>query len=239
MTARRATTAKARQSAAAAAVGLALWATSAHAADQDAQLWWQGNVTVPVNDDVRVTLEQIARFSDEQGGLYTTEFGGLASYRVAPGIDLGLGYRYVSYYNRNTAKDENRLRQQIVVTRGPLLVRFRVDERFHPDGKEIGFRLRPLIRYNQPLGRHGLMAFASHESFILPNSTRWGQRSGYERMRNIVGVTVPLNRLISADIGYLNQYYFARNGARAEMDHALTIQLSVDLAKVIHPKADD
>jgi hypothetical protein len=74
---------------------------------------------------------------------------------------------------------------------------------------------------------------------VLPNTTSWGQRRGYERMRNILGVTVPLGGAFSADIGYLNQFRLARYGAPSEMDHALTIQLSVDLGKVIHPKADD
>lgn len=219
--------------------GVALMPAPALAQDQDSQAWWQANATVPLTGDVRLTLEELARFSDEQGGLYTTEYGGLISYRVAKGVDLGLGYRYVSYYNRNTARDENRLRQQVVVTRGPALFRLRLDERFHPLGDQIGFRIRPLIRYNQKLRGTPTMLFVSHETFYLPNTTRWGQRSGFERMRNILGVTVPLGGAFSADIGYLNQYYFERSFRRSEMDHALTIQLSIDLGKVIHPKADD
>ena len=81
----------------------------------------------------------------------------------------------------------------------------------------------------------------SHESFFLPNTTRWGQRSGYERMRNIAGVTVPLGRAVSADVGYLNQYRLSRGGARAQMDHALNIQLTISTGKATStaPRVDD
>jgi hypothetical protein len=61
------------------------------------------------------------------------------------------------------------------------------------------------------------------------NDTRWGQRAGYERMRNILGVAVPLGKALNADIGYLNQYRVGRNGARPQMDHALSVQFTLNL----------
>lgn len=204
-------------------------ATSARAQQEDAQAWEQINVVIPVAPRLRLTLEEIARISDRQGGLYTTEFGGLIGLRVADGVELGIGYRRVGFYNGNTSADENRFRQQIVLTSGRFAGRLRLDERFNPRGSEIGFRIRPLIRYNLPVGQTRLKLFASHESFLLPNSTNWGQRAGYERMRNIVGLSFPLGKAVTADVGYLNQYRFARGGARAQMDHALNIQLTVNL----------
>lgn len=211
---------------------LLLFASPARAQQEDIQAWEQINVVIPVTPGMRLTLEQIARASDRQQGLYTTEFGGLIGWQVAKGVELGVGYRYVSYYNGNAATDENRLRQQIVFTRGRLAGRFRLDERFNVRGGEIGFRIRPLLRYNLPLGSGRPTLFASHESFILPNSTGWGQRAGYERMRNILGISFPLGKAVTADVGYLNQYRFARNGARSQMDHALNIQVTINLGKL-------
>jgi len=104
-------------------------ATSARAQQQDAQLWEQFNVVVPVAPDLRVTVEQIARISDRQGGLYTTEFGGLLGWQVAKGVELGFGYRHVGFYNGNTAPDEERLRQQVVLTSGRFAGRLRSLER--------------------------------------------------------------------------------------------------------------
>ena len=214
-------------------------ATPAAAQQQDAQLWTQINTNVPLTDGVRVTLEQIARFSDRQDGLYQTEFGALLGIKAAKGIELGVGYRKVGAHNGNTGADEDRIRQQVVGTFGGFTTRFRVDERFNPRGSEIGFRVRPLLRYNQRLGTGKWALFVSHESFFLPNSTRWGQRSGYERMRNIVGFVVPVGRLMTADVGYLNQFRPGRSDARAQMDHALNLQLTINLQGQVFPHLND
>lgn len=222
------------------AAPLLLAASPAVAEQQDdGQYWFQSNTVVPVTDHVRLTLEQIARLSERQDGLYTTEFGGIFDYKVRPGIAVGFGYRRVDFYNGSTARGEHRVRQHVVASFGPLTTRLRVEERFHPDGPQIGFRIRPLIRYNQRIGPDGLALFASHESFFLPNTTRWGQRAGYERMRNMVGVTLPLGKGVSGDLGYLNQYRFARGGAVAQMDHAISFQLTINLSAYETHRADD
>jgi len=211
---------------------LVVVSSPARAQQVDTQAWEQLNVVIPIAPKLRVTLEEIARTSDRQGGVYTSEFGGLIGWQLAKGIELGVGYRYVSYYNGNTASDENRLRQQLVFTSGRFAGRLRLDERFSLSGGEIGFRVRPLLRYNLPIATNGVKLFVSHESFLLPNSTNWGQRAGYERMRNILGISVPLNKAVTADVGYLNQYRFARYGARAQMDHAPSVQLTINLGKL-------
>ena len=211
------------------AVPLLLAAMPAHAQSEDEQVWLQINTNLPVTEDVRLTLEQIGRFGDAAGGLFHTEFGGIVGYRVSDAVEFGVGYRHVGAHNGNQADDESRLRQHIMATFGPVTTRLRLDERFHPDGDEIGFRIRPLIRYNHPLGGRGVALFASHESFYLPNSTRWGQRRGYERMRNILGVVLPLTRRVSADIGYLNQFRPRRRDTRAQVEHALNLQLTINL----------
>lgn len=220
--------------AAAAAVAAALGtlvAMPACAQREDEQLWLQVNANVPLSETTRLTVEQIARFGDRDGGLFQTEFGGLVSHRVGRRFEVGIGYRRVGAHGGNRAADEDRLRQQVVGNFGRLTVRLRLDERFHPDGPEIGFRLRPQLRYAVPVGAHGAALFVSHESFYLPNATRWGQRQGYERMRNLIGATLPIARGLSADIGYLNQFRPARRGVRAQMDHALAMQLTIRLGR--------
>jgi len=224
--------------AAAATAGLCAIASPAIAQQEDEQLWLQLNTNIPVTGPLRLTLEQIARFGDRPNGLYQTELGGLFGYRVAKNVEIGFGYRHVGFHNGNRSADEDRLRQQVVATFGPIFTRFRIDERFHPAGPEVGIRVRPLLRYNRPIGR-GIGLFLSHESFFLPNSTSWGQRAGYERMRNIVGVAFPIGKVLNADLGYLNQYRVARGDARAQMDHAVTLQLTLNFGELIAPHADD
>ena len=221
-----------------ACAGLAA-ASPAAAQQQDAQLWTQVNTNVPLTDDLRVTLEQIARLSDRQDGLYQTEFGALLGLKVTKQLELGFGYRKVGAHNGNTGANEDRLRQQVVGTFGPVVTRFRVDERFNPRGPGVGIRIRPLVRYNHKLRPKGWALFVSHESFYLPNSTGWGQRSGYERMRNIAGVVVPIGKRMSMDVGYLNQFRPGRTNARAQMDHALTMQLTVNLRGFAFPNVND
>ncbi|WP_298200393.1 DUF2490 domain-containing protein [Novosphingobium sp.] len=211
----------------------------AQARQTDEQAWLQVNANVQVAKDVRVTLEQIARSSDDAGGLYQTEFGGLVGWRISPTLELGLGYRRVGFHSGNTSPDEDRLRQQLTLTIGRWVTRLRFDERFNTQAAGVGIRIRPLVRYNLPLRRQGPSLFVSHESFVLANSTAWGQRAGYERMRNTLGMTLPIGKSLSADIGYLNQYRFARGTKGAAMDHALTMQLTLNFSNLIAPHSDD
>jgi len=211
------------------AVPLIVVPGAALAQQEDEQLWLQANTIVPLDGNTRLTLEQIARFGERPDGLFTTELGVLVGQKVSKQFELGFGYRHVAFYNGNTNADENRFRQQVLGNFGRLSTRFRIDERFHPDGNEVGIRIRPLVRYNQPLNRKGLAVFVSHESFFIANTTKWGQLRGYERMRNWLGLVVPVSSWVSADVAYLNQYRLARGGARAQMDHALNVQLTINL----------
>lgn len=211
----------------------------AFAQQHDEQLWLQVNTNVPLGDGFRVTLEQIGRWGDRADGLFQTEFGAILGYKVADNVELGFGYRKVGAHNDVPRDDEDRFRQHVIATFGPVTTRFRIDERFHPQGDGIGIRIRPLVRYNHKLGKKGWGAFVSHESFYFPNSTSWGQRAGYDRMRNIVGIIVPFSKSVSGDLGYLNQYRLSRGGNRAQMDHALSFQLTINLSGGTHASADD
>ena len=220
-------------------IALLLAPAQAFAVVQDSQIWTQTNAVVPLSKQFRLTLEQISRFSDRQSGLYTTEWGGLLGYKVSKAVELGFGYRHVGFHNGNTAPDEERIRQQVVITTGRWMGRFRIDERFHPKGNEIGFRLRPLIRYNLPVGTKGVALYLNHESIFLANSTSWGQKAGYDRMRNSAGISFPIAKFLQGDVGYLNQYLFASGRPHAEMDHALNMQLTINFGALTGPLLHD
>ena len=159
--------------------------------------------------------------------------------KITKNLQLGFGFRRVDFFNGNIAASENRFRQHIVGKFGRFNMRLRLDERFSDAGSGIGFRIRPLLRYNVPLNDQGLNLFISHESFILPNTTKWGQRSGYERMRNLVGAAFPIGPDINFDLGYLNQYRLARGTAPAIMEHALALQLTYKLDTKISASPHD
>ncbi|MBO9713206.1 DUF2490 domain-containing protein [Sphingomonas sp.] len=209
----------------------ALAATPASAQQTDEQLWLASTGSAPLGDGMRVTVEAIARFSDRAAGFFHDEIGGSLSRTVAPGVELAIGYRHVDDYDHGRAKpNEERLRQFVTAQLGHgFTARLRFEERFQRGGSEVAFRMRPQLRFTLPLDRHGLQLFATQEHFLNFNGTRWGVRSGYERMRNAVGLSIPLSPKLRGDLGYLNQYRFGRAGARDQMDHAATFSIALTL----------
>lgn len=197
----------------------------------DEQLWLATSASIALSTKTTMTVESIGRFSDRAGGFFHDEFGGMVSFKVAKGVEIGGGYRHVDDYDHGIAKpNEERLRQIVTFTLGHgFVTRLRFEQRFNSSGGGVGIRLRPQLRFTFPLRQNGPALFYTHEDFINFNTTAWGQRAGYERMRNAVGVTVPLVPKVKADIGYLNQYRFGRGGARDQMDHAGTFSLTLSL----------
>ncbi len=210
-----------------------LAATPAAAQQTDEQLWLQVNGSVPIGRREKMTMESIVRFSDRAHGLSHTEIGALFTHTTRGGIELSLGYRHVEDWDRNgRLPNEERLRQMILVPLGKgFSGRLRFEQRFNSSGGEIGFRLRPRLGFDTPLGHHGLRLFATQEHFLNFNTTAWGQRSGYERMRNALGVSIPLGGQLRGEVGYLNQYRFGRDGRRDQMDHVATFTLSFNVAR--------
>jgi hypothetical protein len=198
---------------------------------QDAQLWLQTTATTRLGDDLRLTVEGIGRFSDAAGGFSHDEIGGLLTLAASDTIDVAVGYRHVDdYRNGERLPDEERLRQIVQLgLGGGLAGRLRLEERFSSAGPGMGVRLRPQLRFTRPLASGALALFATHEFYWNLNTTGWGQRAGYERMRNAAGLSVPLAPALRSDIGYLNQWRPGRHGARDQMDHAVTLSLAFTL----------
>lgn len=214
------------------ALPLALIATPAAAQQVDEQLWLQTNGAVAIGDREKVTIEGIGRFSDRAEGFSHAEVGVLFTHTTKSGIELSAGYRHVEDWNKGIAlPNEERLRQMILVPLGAgFSGRLRLEQRFNSSSSGIGVRVRPRIGFDTPLGGKGLKLFATQEHFLNVNTTSWGQRGGYERMRNAIGVSLPLAGKLRGEIGYLNQYRFGRDGRRDQMDHAATFTLSINVA---------
>ncbi|MCW3849479.1 DUF2490 domain-containing protein [Sphingomonas sp. LB-2] len=206
------------------------------AQQQDEQLWLQTNGSVELGDRDKVTLEGILRFSDAADGVSHAEAGILVSHKLKSGIEISFGYRHVADWSKGvTLPNEERIRQMVLVPLGSgFNARFRFEQRFYSAGGAVGFRLRPRLGYEMPLGSGGLKLFATQEHFVNINTTAWGQRGGYERMRNAIGVSIPLGGKVRGEVGYLNQYRFGRNGRRDQMDHALTLTLNFNVATLGH-----
>ncbi|MDG2534781.1 DUF2490 domain-containing protein [Sphingomonas sp. HITSZ_GF] len=210
------------------ALPLLLAALPAFAQRTDDQLWLQASGTVPVTAHSEATIENIVRFGDRAKGLAHTEIGGLYAWKIGK-IEIGIGYRHVEDFSDGRAlPNEERTRQHIIVPLAAgLAARIRVEQRFNSSGSGIGHRVRGQLRFTHALTRGGFGLFAAHETFLNLNTTGWGQREGVERMRNSIGLGVPVSRQLRLETGYLNQYRFGRNGARDQMDHAVTLSLTL------------
>lgn len=210
------------------ALPLLLAALPARAQRTDDQLWLQASGTVATGKHSEATVETIVRFGDRAKGLSHTEIGGLYTWKIGK-VELALGYRHVEDFNDGRElPNEERTRQHIIVPLGAgFAARVRFEQRFNSAGPAIGHRVRGQLRFTRTLTRGGLGLFAAHETFLNFNDTGWGQRTGIERMRNSIGLGLPLSRQLRLETGYLNQYRFGRNGARDQMDHAITFGLTL------------
>jgi hypothetical protein len=210
------------------ALPLLLAAIPALAQQTDDQLWLQASGIVRVGAHEEATVESIARFGERARGLAHTEIGGLFAWKIGK-VELAIGYRHVEdFVGDRVLPNEERVRQHVIVPLGAgFATRLRLEQRFNSSGPEIGHRVRGQLRFNTDLIRGKLGLFATHETFLNLNTTGWGQRGGIERVRANVGLGVPIGRQLRGEIGYLNQYRFGRAGARDQMDHAMTIGLTL------------
>ncbi len=213
-----------------AAAPLALLASPATAGtDDDAEAWTTLGASGAITGRLLGQVETLARFSNDEDGIYEAEFGGFLGYKLTDRVSLWAGYLRVPRYRRGAPTTvEDRTRQQITADLGKplggkLSGRIRLEQRFRSGGG-TGWRVRPQVRFSRPLAKDGPSLVLSHESFVPLNDTAWGQRSGYELMRNFVGLQLPVARKLSAELGYLNQYRF-RVGPNSA-DHVASTTLS-------------
>jgi hypothetical protein len=208
---------------------LLLLPVPALAQETDEQLWTSATASVRIAPDASVAVESVVRFGDKANGLADVQFGGSLSYKASKRMTLTIGYRHVQDHDNGEAlDDEDRLRQIVAVQLGGgFNGQMRFEERFQ-DGT-IGVRIRPQVKYTLPLGSKGFALFASSEHFFNLNGLSLGVDDGYERMRNAVGVSIPLAKHLKGDLGYLNEYRFGKDGKRDQMNNILTFALTLSL----------
>ncbi|WP_245649293.1 DUF2490 domain-containing protein [Sphingomonas mali] len=176
----------------------------------DAQLWLDANARGPVAGRVELGVETTERFGrDGEGGLYESENIAMLGFRFDRAT-LAAGYVRDIVYRGGRVTIEQRVRQDLSVDRlatiGPVGVgaRLRVEERWRDGSSGTGVRLRPFVRLTLPVTGK-LKLLATHESFVnLAGGA--GQRGGYDRARNFLGLGVPLAKRVGLEIGYLNQW---------------------------------
>ncbi len=188
-------------------------------------------MAVALPSNFKISNDTVVRTSDARG-LYEVEDNLMLGYQANPHVSVWLGYTHdPQYLHSRFAVMEQRFRQQVnfdnIAKLGPVSLsgRIRVEERWREGFSGTGWRIRPGARLSVPfVGKTKLVM--NHESFINFNTTGFQKQSGYERMRNSVGLNLPLGKRLSVDVGYLNQYGFVRGGPDTS-DHALNTGLNL------------
>lgn len=203
------------------------------AAQSDAQLWVGGSASGKLSGPISGSVESIARLSDNRGGLYEVESSTALGYRLAPNATLWAGFVYDPLFSHgHKIVTEYRFRQQlnldnvVRIAGGSLSARLRVEQRWRDTATGAGWRVRPILRFTLPVARKSPTMFVlSHESFVDLNTTAWGQRGGYDRMRNFAGISTPICPGVRVEIGYLEQHGVVANGPDTD-DHTLLSSLA-------------
>jgi hypothetical protein len=202
-------------------------------ARQDSQLWLGGSVNVKLGGKWRISQEGAVRFSDDRGGLYEAQSGTFLGYSLSPLATVAAGYVHnLRYTDGKVTATEHRVRAQVTVDKlltignGSVTGRLRAEHRWREGVNASAWRLRPFVRYTVPiLGKTKLVL--SNETFVNLDTTSYQVQPGVERMRNVVGVSVPLSSRFALDAGYLNQYFFVRRGDD-QVDHAASLSLNAN-----------
>lgn len=211
---------------------LALAASPAASAEQDAQLWTTVIANGVLAGDFAASVELQTRFGDDASRLRQSNLQVALGYRTSEALTLYGGYALVTNHRRSGPDlTEHRLWQQAsyaLVASGAVRVagRTRLEQRFLEGSNEVGWRLRQQVRLALPLtpGR-GPSLVATGEIFIALNDADWGARSGLDQVRSFAGVNLPVGPRQAVEIGYLNQYV-RRVGADDQINHVGLLTLA-------------
>jgi len=197
---------------------LALTIAAPASAATDDQLWSNLNVTVKVSDHWRVQEELTTRFSDNRNGLYEVESNTLLGYRLNKVVSLWAGYTHdPQYASGDFTVMEHRAREQVTfdgfarLGKGKFNGRLRLEQRWrdHIDG--TGWRVRPYLKYSLPIAGKTALNLSTEPFFNL-STTTFQRKSGFDRVRNLVTISTPLTKVLTGEVGYMNQHGFVSGG---------------------------
>ncbi len=197
---------------------------------EDVQVWSTLSASGSIKGDLVGQIDLNVRSSNDQGRVTQSLMRGTIGYRLTQSVTVSLGYGHITGYRRNQRDlAEERLYQQVQATLGMLgeatvSTRIRLEQRFVRPGHDVGWRYRQQLRVQLPLRRAGPALFVQAEPFLALNSTDWGARAGFDQVRAMAGLNLPLTKVISLETGYQLQY--VRGAAFDRLNHVVPVTLS-------------
>ena len=215
-----------------AVVALVLVAAPASAATaDDFQVWASLNLGTSLSKKIVANLELSARLPDDASRIGVAIFRPTIGYKANDDLTLHIGYAHQTTVNVGTPNvEENRFFQQTNWRMGKIgkvtfNSRTRIELRTVEGARDSGWRVRERIQLQIPLKAKGTHLLVSTEQMFGLNSTSWGAISGFDQMRNFIGVSVPLSKVFTLETGFQHRYQ-RRIGRADRSDFVLPITVS-------------
>lgn len=209
------------------ALTLALIASPAAAAEEDANVWLGQFATINASEKVYVRLEAQERFTNDAERLGQLLLRSLVAYRFTNTVNAGVGYAFiltdpVGPVRLNEHRYYQELNIRLIDKDGVTLdSRTRLEQRTFEERMDTSWRLRNFIQLRVPVSKNNKLVVYT-EPFIDLNETGV-QRGGLSIWRNFAGLAIPLAKGVEVVPGYLNQYV-VRDG-RDRVDHTANVNL--------------
>ena len=217
----------------AASLLLAISSLASFARADDQQGWMALSVNGPLAADSRLLgwFDAHARWRDEAGTLDTTILRPGLGWRVGPKLDLWVGYAWIDNRRAGPDLEERRFWQQASYPLGAwaggrLNGRTRLEQRTRDTGSDTGWRLRQFVRYARPVAAApGFGLLASTEVFVALGDADWGQRSGFDQNRALLGAYYQPGKRWRLEGGYMHQYIRVPGARPDRINHNLAVTL--------------
>ena len=174
---------------------------AARAAQEDTQLWTTAAVTIPMTDELQTGLEISPRFRSDAAGGYETLGRIVVDDKLSQAVTLSAGAAYLDY----SSGHEFRPQQQMLLTRGALSFRTRVEERFFSGADRMEVRLRERVQASFALPAAMTFSVAGEVLGIVRSRNRGGD-ARLDQWRAQVSVRRKLSKRVDLTAGYLFIY---------------------------------
>jgi len=203
---------------------LLVWASPAHAAEDELELWLNPSLSAGIAPNTSVELETAQRLRGSPAD--DTYYGRLwLSRRISDAVKVG-----VAAERRWQGRDEEtRLLQQVSVNFAAIALRTRLEQRFVSSDPRIRWALRQRVGTSLPLSSsgEGWSLVANFEAGFTLRSGEPGDQQGLTGLRSFVGVEREIGP-VELTLGYLRQQD-VEEGAADRVGHAPFIGLGVAL----------
>jgi hypothetical protein len=191
-----------------AALAAAWQPSSARAADENTQFWFNQNVTGKIADRTTLTIDATQRLRDANDGDQQTLRVTLEQ-EIADAMEIGGG---VGVFETG-GETEIRVTQQITATPGRFELRSRLEERFFDGADRMELRLRKRVHYNQPIAP-GWRATGGVEWLALLQSRNKGEGFSTDQWRFQAIVTHEVSK--NLDVGAIYWLVVEPRGGQAD-----------------------